>query len=671
MSEDLNTTMNFLANADLDALQDAIDALRDFQEASGGLAPALEAASETADDANESLGETGEVAEEAGNRMEGGILAKLRDLTIVGKNAIEGLGGIVNAVQGFIGSTAEAGQAIADMSAMTGLSTEKAAELTGAFGLLGMSADQVSSFVSQFSENMYRAASSTNEAGEGTGPFNEALDALGVNLLDTNGKLRGFDSVMPEVLAKLREMPPGMERTGIGTKLLGSNFETLLPLLEDGGVTFEELVAKAQAAGSILGTDVVAASDELEMSQFELQARLQGVKNDINTAIIPALLTLVQNIQPFIGIVRDQVLPALFDLLSRREVLIALGAVIAAVFISWAVSAASAAAATIAAAAPVLLILAAIGAAAYALYQAWNSNFLGIRDVVMGAIGSVVAWWQSIQPQAEAAWNAIYNTVMTVATAIAAFIQQNMDTIRAILEGAWLMIQGIIQIAWSIISGIIEFALAVLSGDWDAAWQSLVTMVQGVWEGLKTYVDGAWQSLKEILDLGWAAIGGAVTQTWDNIKTWITGAWDGIMEFFNGLPATLAGVGTSIINGLLDGLKGAWDSVVTWVNENIAALGDSVKALLGISSPSAVFADIGANVALGMATGMQSVPIPLPLPGQASGGGNGNTSMTYSPTISVPVSVQNAVTAPNAQLVEQVLAAVRSELIRALAWQGA
>ncbi|MBN1483775.1 MAG: hypothetical protein JXA37_03560, partial [Chloroflexia bacterium] len=77
--------------------------------------------------------------------------------------------------------------------------------------------------------------------------------------------------------------------------------------------------------------------------------------------------------------------------------------------------------------------------------------------------------------------------------------------------------------------------------------------------------------------------------------------------------------GKDIVNGLWNGLKEVWESVKRWWDENVGGLIDKAKDLLGISSPSRVFMEIGAAAAEGLAIGVKSVPVPLPAIGQAGG----------------------------------------------------
>lgn len=62
-------------------------------------------------------------------------------------------------------------------------------------------------------------------------------------------------------------------------------------------------------------------------------------------------------------------------------------------------------------------------------------------------------------------------------------------------------------------------------------------------------------------------------------------------------------LGKDTVNGILEGLKRTWDDLTDWFDESFDKLLDSILELLGIHSPSRVFADIGENMALGVGEG--------------------------------------------------------------------
>jgi hypothetical protein len=77
-----------------------------------------------------------------------------------------------------------------------------------------------------------------------------------------------------------------------------------------------------------------------------------------------------------------------------------------------------------------------------------------------------------------------------------------------------------------------------------------------------------------------------------------------ILTAVGDLSKTLYNAGRNIVQGLVDGVGSMAGAVGRKVNEIIGGLSSGVKKLLGISSPSKVFAEIGKNVMLGLGQGI-------------------------------------------------------------------
>jgi phage-related protein len=69
----------------------------------------------------------------------------------------------------------------------------------------------------------------------------------------------------------------------------------------------------------------------------------------------------------------------------------------------------------------------------------------------------------------------------------------------------------------------------------------------------------------------------------------------------------LKNIGKDIIDGLLNGLKNAFTAVTDWVKGAASSIAGGFKSLLGISSPSKVFAGFGKNIGEGLVQGMESM----------------------------------------------------------------
>ena len=139
------------------------------------------------------------------------------------------------------------------------------------------------------------------------------------------------------------------------------------------------------------------------------------------------------------------------------------------------------------------------------------------------------------------------------------------------------------------------------------------------------FVAYATEKLPEVLKLGVQLIVSLVKGLAQNLPELLRGTLalvDTIISAFLDCLPDIIEVGKDIVRGLWEGIK----SMASWIGDKVSGfvggLVDGVKGVLGIHSPSRVFAGIGQNMALGLGQGfekqMQSVTagiqdaIPMP-----------------------------------------------------------
>jgi tape measure domain-containing protein len=98
-----------------------------------------------------------------------------------------------------------------------------------------------------------------------------------------------------------------------------------------------------------------------------------------------------------------------------------------------------------------------------------------------------------------------------------------------------------------------------------------------------------------------------VIEVWKGVINTFPAALAGVLvEASEGATALLEGIGGAIIAGLQTGMERAWQGLVSWYEGIIADMPDLMKKLLGIGSPSKIFAELGASVMQGIQVGMIS-----------------------------------------------------------------
>ena len=144
-------------------------------------------------------------------------------------------------------------------------------------------------------------------------------------------------------------------------------------------------------------------------------------------------------------------------------------------------------------------------------------------------------------------------------------------------------------------------------------------------EMIEKFVSYAIKKLPEVISLGLQMVISLVKGIAQNIPQLVTSVLNMmatiVQTIWDSLPDIIE-VGKNIVRGLWGGIK----SMASWIGEKVSGfvggLVDGVKGVLGIHSPSRVFAGIGQNMALGLGQGfekqMQSVTagiqdaIPMP-----------------------------------------------------------
>jgi hypothetical protein len=159
---------------------------------------------------------------------------------------------------------------------------------------------------------------------------------------------------------------------------------------------------------------------------------------------------------------------------------------------------------------PIFLFIAAVTA----LYTAWETNFLGIRDITMAVIDALMA-----------VWNGVFMPMIQIVTN---FVIDHWTQIRLMTDGIWKVIIGIFQIASAIIGGIFFTLLALLKGDWHEAWETIKDALRMAWDGIRNIFSGALSFIR-----GWGGM------LFDELTKPFRDAWNTIQDLVNKIKNAL------------------------------------------------------------------------------------------------------------------------------------
>lgn len=503
----------------------------------------------------------------------------------------------------------------------------------------------------------------------------DILAAIGQGIIDNKDQLQSIASeTITNMVTSLRDNAPMIIEGGIALleALAGAIMENMPLILETGAEIIGQLVA-----GVTTSMPTLIAAVGLILPQIAKVIDVVGniggvVKNVVN------LVTGGQGIGKVLSIGKTLMsgISKLFALVMAHPIVAVVGAIIAAVVLLWqnceefrdAVGAIWEA------------ITGFFTAAWETIKGAWEGAgafFTGIWEGISGAFSAVVEFFGGIFSDAWTAITVVWDTVVAYYSAIWDGIQEIFAVVAEVLGGfftaAWEAIQTAWDVAveffsniWSGIQEAFSVAAEVLGGFFSAAWDAItavwdfaVEFFSGVWDGISGAFGAAAEWFGGVFSDAWSA----VTSAWDGVTAFFTGVWDDITGVFGNVWERFSQIGGNIVDGIKDGIKGAWDAFTKWLNGLVGGIVDGVKAMLGIHSPSTVFAGIGENMALGLAEGWEdryrgvkrvieeglafdpnnNTPKPV-WPNWPSGGGNppssrgGDTYNFYSPKALDPVS---------------------------------
>lgn len=126
---------------------------------------------------------------------------------------------------------------------------------------------------------------------------------------------------------------------------------------------------------------------------------------------------------------------------------------------------------------------------------------------------------------------------------------------------------------------------------------------------ITSFVNFIAENLPKIVEAGISIIGNLIIGLLKAIPDLVASLpqiMNAIIDGFYALMGSVADIGVDIVKGIWNGIK----SMAGWIGDQVAGffggLIDGAKNLLGIHSPSTVFADMGKNMALGLGEGWDS-----------------------------------------------------------------
>ena len=542
------------------------------------------------------------------------------------------LAGAANASSADVSDLTQAMSQCSAQAALAGWSLEDTAAALALFADHGVKGSDAGTSLKTM---LQRLSAPTDQAAE-------AIAAYGLNIRDSNGKMKDVSGIADELTGKLGGLSDA-ERDAALQTIFGADASRAAAILMQSGS--EGLAKYIDATNDATAAETMANAQKGELSWAleNMGGAIESASIAFGTALAPAITAVAGVIgnaaEAFASLpagVQTGIAVVLALVAALGPLLMVIGSVVAALpAISEGFAVLGGALAI--PLAPAAAVVAAIAAIAAAIYAAWTTSET-FRAAVMAGVDAISSKVQEIcaflapyvqafldqivstvqvamdtlGPIIGAVLTVIVSTVVPILTSIMDTVASVLATILATVTNIMAAVSTVIQGAWQIISGIFQTVLgvilAVTTGDFTMLQQGVTSIMQGtmvaingVMQTILSIVSGVWNAVKAVFIGACNAVSGAISGAFNGIKSVIDSTMNGAKSTVSGALSAISGFFAGLhlqfphINLPHFSISGDFSLVppsvpsisVSWYRTGAIAMGASVVGI-GEAGPEAV-----------------------------------------------------------------------------------
>ena len=559
-------------------------------------------------------------------------------------------------------STADYAGDMYDMARGAGIGVEAFQKLAYAGRMSGVETEKLSASLVKF-DRMVAEATGGNKT------YMQTFEDLGIKIKDSAGNLRQPNEIFEDVADIFHNTEDGIGKTALAVELFGKSGADLIPMLNDGKAGLKAFYAEAERLGLALSNEMIAKGDAFSDQLENIGEQVKGVKLQLGAALIPALSAATEKI--------SKVIDKITKWVQENPELAATIGNIAMTTGKWIAILGTAAIAIGSVAFIILQFRKAFRAMSDAvtigisIFKNIKNTFLVVDKAMKGYTKT-----QKLATVATKLFNKALkaNPILTIISLIIALgavvysVIKNWDKIAAWFKKLWDAIVGIFKAAWEAIKKV----WSTVTGWFSNLWGGIKAGAGKAWEGIKNTINKAregvqkaWGSVKGWFSNRWGNVKSGISNAWGGIKDWFSnlqpvewmrGAWENVGTFFENLGPRFYEWGKNLLQGLWNGITSMVDKIVEGMKNIGRRIANGFKSILGINSPSRLFAEYGLNITQGLVVGLdrggaivenategvamqatrgitQSMQSSTVNTSTIVGGGNTGPSITYAPQI--------------------------------------
>lgn len=507
-------------------------------------------------------------------------------------------------------STADYAGDMYDMARGAGIGVEAFQKLAYAGRMSGVETEKLSASLVKF-DRMVAEATGGNKT------YMQTFEDLGIKIKDSAGNLRQPNEIFEDVADIFHNTEDGIGKTALAVELFGKSGADLIPMLNDGKAGLKAFYAEAERLGLALSNEMIAKGDAFSDQLENIGEQVKGVKLQLGAALIPALSAATEKI--------SKVIDKITKWVQENPELAATIGNIAMTTGKWIAILGTAAIAIGSVAFIILQFRKAFRAMSDAvtigisIFKNIKNTFLVVDRAMKGYTKT-----QKLATVATKLFNKALkaNPILTIISLIIALgavvysVIKNWDKIAAWFKKLWDAIVGIFKAAWEAIKKV----WSTVTGWFSNLWGGIKAGAGKAWEGIKNTINKAregvqkaWGSVKGWFSNLWGNVKSGISNAWGGIKDWFSnlqpvewmrGAWENVGTFFENLGPRFYEWGKNLLQGLWNGITSMVDKIVEGMKNIGRRIANGFKSILGINSPSRLFAEYGLNITQGLVVGL-------------------------------------------------------------------
>lgn len=435
-----------------------------------------------------------------------------------------------------------------------GVSLEEVAAMAGKLGDAGIQASMGGTALRSI---MSRLAAPPKMAAD-------AIKELNLQTADANGNLRAMPDILAELYEKTKDMG-NTERQGLFKAIGGEEAGNSLKVLTDqaGNGELQKLVATLEQADGEAANLAKTMSDNALGDFTTMTSGLDALRTSIYETNAGAIRNFIKSVTSMVQKTTEWAKenPKLVATLGKIFAILAIGAIVIGSFGA--------------------ILLTILGP-------------MALLRASFATLGGMAGIFSSILAPLKMLWTVFGFVGQSVVSAVALIGKSLMFLLNIIRAVGLAMMANPILIAIAL--------LAVAAFLIYKNWAPIKEFFINLWASITTSVSAAWERIKSVFATGIQALNNFLASF--NPVAWFMAAFAAVWTYLSGLPAQMSTMGGQIMDGLKNGIMSKANAVVEGIQGVAGRIKGAFTSMMGIHSPSRVFAGYGDFMMQGLNNGL-------------------------------------------------------------------